>query len=71
MASLQGDEILIEVLDSGDIRITTDPVSGPNHMAAEGLLRTIGEIAGGQTQRVRRRSTKVQHKQHIHGHSHD
>jgi hypothetical protein len=68
---LSSDEILIEILDSGDIKITTDPVSGPNHMSAEGLLRTIAEIAGGDTQRVRRRSTKVQHKQHIHTHGHE
>jgi hypothetical protein len=63
------DEILIEILESGDIKITTDPVSGPNHMSAEGLLRTIGEIAGGLVARVRRRFTHTQHKQHVEQHN--
>jgi hypothetical protein len=63
-----GDEILIEILESGDIKVTTDPVSGPNHMSAEGLLRTIGEIAGGLISRVRRRLSHTQHKQHIEQH---
>jgi hypothetical protein len=59
-----GDSVLVEILDSGDIKVTTDPISGPNHMSAEGFLRTIGEIAGGATVRTRRRSTHTQHKQH-------
>lgn len=65
----KGDDILIEILDSGDIKITTDPISGPNHMSAEGLLRTIGEIAGGLVQKVRRRFTNTRQKQHTHTHT--
>lgn len=63
-----GDDIIIEILESGDIKITTDPISGPNHMSAEGLLRTIGEIAGGLVQRVKRRFTHQKHQQHQHTH---
>ena len=63
-----GDDILIEILDSGDIKVTTDPISGPNHMAAEGLLRTIAEIAGGATHRTRRRMTSLTHSENLHTH---
>jgi ABC-type transport system involved in cytochrome c biogenesis ATPase subunit len=63
-----GDDILIEILESGDIKVTTDPISGPNHSSAESLLRTIAELAGGTTGRVRRRLSHTQHKQHIHVH---
>jgi hypothetical protein len=64
-----GDEILIEILEDGNIKITTDPVSGPNHMSAEGLLRTIGEIAGSTTRARRVRTQTTSQKQHIHGHA--
>jgi hypothetical protein len=60
------DEIIIEILDSGDIKVTTDPISGPNHMSAEGFLRNIGELAGGETTRRRRvRQTNTQQKQSV------
>ena len=64
-----GDDILVEILDSGDIKLTTDPISGVNHMSAEGLLRTIREIAGGLTTQVKRRITAVKHKLQQHTHT--
>jgi hypothetical protein len=63
-----GDEILIEILDGGDIKVTTDPISGPNHMSAESFLRNIAELAGGTTTKARRvRSTTNSVNQDIHG----
>lgn len=70
-SGFSGDDILIEILDGGDIKITTDPISGPNHMSAEGLLRTIADIAAGATQRVRRRTQTTGQKQIIHAHTHE
>ena len=50
-------------LPDGSIKITTDPVSAPNHTSAEKLLRAIGE-AGKTTRRARRGHG------HRHTHSH-
>jgi hypothetical protein len=64
-----GDAILIEILEDGTIKITTDPISGPNHMSAEALLRLIAQEAGGTTTRARRvRTTTNSINQPLHGH---
>jgi hypothetical protein len=60
------DDIKIEILDNGDIKITTDPISGPNHMAAENLLKFLSQAAGGTTEQQRRGHGQA----HSHGHIH-
>ena len=62
------DAIEIEILEDGTIKITTDPISGPNHVNAEAFLREMARMAGGETTRTRR-SDKTH--THGHGHSHD
>lgn len=56
------DTITVDILPDGSIKVTTDPISAPNHGAAEVLVRMIAEGAGGTTTRTKR----SQH--HHHGH---
>ncbi|MDE2106355.1 MAG: hypothetical protein KGL39_54570 [Patescibacteria group bacterium] len=58
------DEIDVEVLADGSLKITTDRISGPNHLSAEKLLRDLEEIAATPAQKVRRGRT------HTHNHKH-
>lgn len=58
------DNISIEILADGTLKVTTDEVSGPNHMNAEQLLKYLGELAGGKTTRQRR----GHHHHHEHEH---
>jgi len=67
------DTIQIEILDDGTIKVTTDPISGPNHVNAEQFLRFIATLAGGETTRTRRVHASLAHvlAAHTHdGHSH-
>lgn len=48
------DIITVDILPDGSIKVTTDPISAPNHGAAEALVRMIAEGAGGQTTRTKR-----------------
>lgn len=57
------DEIIIEILPNGDIKVTTDEVSGPNHSVAEGLIAFLSQHAGGPVSQVR----KPGHTHHHHG----
>ena len=57
------DTIEVEVLPDGSIKITTDPISAPNHTNAEKLLRAIAQ-AGPTTRKARR----GHHHSHTHTH---
>ncbi len=60
---MKSDNIQIEVLVDGTIRMTTDPISGANHSNAEAFLRNIATMAGGKSTTVHRGSaTKVANK---------
>lgn len=64
------DNIEVEILPDGSIKITTDPVSPQNHTSAEKLLLAIGEA--GETHR-KRKTGSSHHHSHSHGkeeHSH-
>jgi hypothetical protein len=61
------DEIIIEVLDDGSIKVTTDKVGPANHMSADKLLSFIDELAGGAVQRQKRQGTHT----HAHTQHHD
>lgn len=58
------DNIQIEVLEDGTIKMSTDKVSMPNHANAEQFLREIARLAGGTSER------KAKHG-HSHSHSHE
>ena len=64
------DEIKIEILADGTIKVTTDAVSMPNHASAEGFLRLMAEMANGGEQN-RARKAGVHHHHHGHEHVHE
>jgi hypothetical protein len=55
------DNIQIEVLEDGTISVTTDQVSGANHMSADKLLKELAEVLGGPV------AVKKRSKFHLHG----
>lgn len=63
----QQDEIGIEILKDGTIKVTTSRVSAPNHMNADKFLAEMQRLAGGTTVKQR---NKDAHHHHHHGHSH-
>lgn len=63
---MKNDNIEIEILADGTIKVTTDPISGANHANAEEFLRFMARMAGGETVRVKR--TDVHHHHHDHTH---
>lgn len=63
----KADDITIEILEDGTIKVITDPISGANHSNAEQFLQFMGRLAGGETSRQR----KGTGHQHHHGHEHD
>lgn len=59
------DEITIEILANGDLRVSTDQISPANHIAADQFLKLLSELAGGGVTKAKNR------KSHIHTHQHD
>lgn len=66
---MKNDNIQIEILEDGTIKVTTDPISGANHANAEGFLNFMARMAGGETTREKRTDKPVTHT-HEHGHKH-
>lgn len=64
---MKRDEINIEVLADGTIKMTTDKISQANHVNAEGFLQLMARLAGGATEKQR----KTQGHTHTHGHDHE
>lgn len=63
------DKITIEVLEDGTIKVTTDRVSMPNHVNAEGFLRQMFALAGGTvTRKARHALTHLFNRDHTHDH---
>lgn len=69
---MSADTIRYEILEDGTISITTDQVSGTNHVSADKLLKGITDLAGGQrTTRKRSRlevGVNLANHQHFHNH---
>jgi hypothetical protein len=57
------DTLIIEILEDGTIKTTSDTVSAANHESAEQFLRSVARLAGGETTREARKHVK-------HGHTH-
>ena len=55
-------EIQIEILPDGRVKIITDDVSGPNHRAADELMKFLGTLLGGDV--------VVEKRPHAHAHQH-
>jgi len=45
------DQMQIEILDNGVIKVSTDRISQANHMTAEAFLRNVQQAAGGTVER--------------------
>lgn len=58
------DEMIIDILDDGTIRIETSPISGPIHASAEKFLADVQQATGGEQTRRR----KGHHHHHHHHH---
>lgn len=58
------DNMIIEILEDGTIKTTTDAISGANHQNAEEFLKSMARLAGGETVRVKRNDRRE------HGHTH-
>ncbi len=52
---MKEDILIVEILDDGTIKTTTDKISGANHANAEQFLRTSSQMVGGET-RIQRRA---------------
>ena len=61
---MQIDKLMIEILDDGTIKTTTDEVSAANHDTAEQFLRAMARLAGGETTREARQGRP--HHHHVH-----
>jgi len=64
------DEIQIEVLADGTIKVTTDPISPANHMNADQLINFLHRLTGGEQTKTKRTDVH-RHGEHSHSHSHD
>lgn len=70
MATTTKNQIEVEFLADGSVRITTGTFDGPKHGAAEALLADIA-AALGATKRTRKVHTHVHLHEHDHEHDHD
>ncbi len=48
------DEIEIEVLDDGTIKCTTPKISAANHASADGFMKALARMMGGETNITKR-----------------
>lgn len=62
------DQLKIEILDDGTIKVETDDLSGVNHLNAEQLLGFLARELGGETTRVRKNPTHIHQHGHLHQH---
>jgi len=67
----QPDELIIEFIGNGMIKVTTDKISGPNHMKAEDFLASLARGQGGAVTRTSRGSSKPHVHEHTHEHTHE
>ncbi len=58
---IREDQVAFEILEDGTISMTTDQVSGVNHLSADSLIRETKKKAGGVSEKKRRVRDKVSH----------
>jgi len=61
------DEMKIEILEDGTIKVITDNVSPANHVNAEAFTKFMADLAGGKSTRTRR----GHHRHGTHTHEHE
>jgi hypothetical protein len=59
------DDITIEILEDGRIKVTTGAIGATNHTTADRLLRDMIQLAGGKVETVKNR--EGHHHHHHHG----
>ena len=64
------DEMNIEILEDGQIKFDTGAFSAKYHESAEGFLKAIEEMAGGEMERTPKKDSKHHHHHHKHAHTH-
>lgn len=64
------DNISIEILKDGSLKITTDKISGPNHVRAESLIRELIELSGGKADKKHRHGFSLFGVSVTHEHKH-
>lgn len=62
------DEIALEILDNGTIRVSTDQISPANHLSADQFLKLLSELAGGGITKTKNRKSHIPTHQHDHAH---
>jgi hypothetical protein len=67
------DEIKIEIMPDGLVKITTDAVSEANHASADQAIRFLQNLLGGEAtvQRNPNKRTHTHHHNHAHVHEHE
>lgn len=70
---MKTNDIQFEVLEDGTITVTTDDLSGPNHVSADKLLKNLFELTGGDVKSRKRTRLEVGHdiSNSLHEHVHD
>ena len=66
------DEMKLEILSDGTISVSTDKISGKNHVSADEFLAEVEKLAGGERV-VTKKKNRFAHQSHSHGnfvHSH-
>lgn len=61
------DEINIEILSDGTIKVSTSKVSAANHMNADKFLQEMQRLLGGTT--TKEKIGHAHHHQHTHDHA--
>jgi hypothetical protein len=67
---MKTDAIKFKILEDGTISLTTDAVSGENHVSADELLAQLTNVLGGQRVTKKRSKLSVGINLHDHSHSH-
>jgi hypothetical protein len=57
---MKPDKFIIEILEDGTIKTTTDTVSAANHNNADNFIREMFRLAGGEVE-IRHRHGKAMH----------
>ena len=67
---MRQDNIQIDILEDGTIKVTTDAVSPANHLSADKFLAEMQRMAGGEHKQTRRPKGRMHHHHHSHNHTH-
>ena len=62
------DAIKWKILEDGTVSIETDQISGENHLSADELLESLGDMLGGSVKIEERKGYVHRHRHHAHGH---